>query len=140
MINKYLTILSGNPRGGEKTWHSLYENVLNSLGSDLAICTGDKWLDNQSFLKVSNYQWIINEPEDWKNYYEEHFNGTWKNYFLKGEETGLYSSGLIHFALKDIINGKGSYTSIEKTNIGILFSLARDIEAVSIIFNSLLIT
>ena len=103
MINKYLTILSGNPRGGEKTWHSLYENVLNSLGSDLAICTGDKWLDNQSFLKVSNYQWIINEPEDWKNYYEEHFNGTWKNYFLKGEETGLYSSGLIHFALKDII-------------------------------------
>lgn len=103
MKNKYLTILSGNPRGGEKTWHSLYENVLNPLSSDLAICTGDKWLKNQSFLQVSNYQWIINEPDDWKNYYEEHFNGTWKEYFLKGKDTGLYSSGLIHFALKDII-------------------------------------
>tara|TARA_B100001109_G_scaffold254365_1_gene253889 strand:+ start:974 stop:1831 length:858 start_codon:yes stop_codon:yes gene_type:complete len=103
MKNNYLTILSGNPRGGERTWHSLYENVLNPLSSDLAICTGDKWLKNQSFLQVSNYQWIIDEPDDWENYYKEHFDGTWKEYFLKGENTGLYSSGLIHFALKDII-------------------------------------
>ena len=103
MINKYLTILSGNPRGGEKTWHSLYENVLNTIGSDLAICTGDKWLDNQSFLEVSNYQWIIDEPKDWKHYYEENFDGTWNDDFLKGKDTGLYSSGIIHFALKDII-------------------------------------
>ena len=67
----------------------MYENVLNTIGSDLAICTGDKWLDNQSFLEVSNYHWIIDEPEDWKHYYEEHFDGTWNDYFLKGKDKKL---------------------------------------------------
>ena len=103
MKTKYLTILSGNPRGGEKTWESLYKNVLDNLNSDLAICTGDKWLSKQSFLGVAKYQWIFNEPKNWENYYENNFSGSWKEYFLKGENTGLFSSGLIHFALKDII-------------------------------------
>ena len=103
MNKKYLTILSGNPRGGEKTWESLYENVLDALKSDLAICTGDKWLEKQSFIDIAKYNWIIDEPNDWTSYYEDNFDGTWKEFFLRGRETGLYSSGIIHFALKDII-------------------------------------
>ncbi len=103
MNKKYLTILSGNPRGGERTWESLYENVLDTLDSDLAICTGDKWLKNQSFLDIAKFNWIIDEPNNWTTYYEDNFDGTWKEFFLRGRDTGLYSSGLIHFALKDII-------------------------------------
>lgn len=100
---KYLTILSGNPRGGEATWNSLYKNVLEPLNSDLAICTGNKWIINQSFLKVAKFKWIFEEPSNWEQYYESNFDGKWKEYFFKGIDTGLYSSGMIHFALKDII-------------------------------------
>jgi len=100
---KYLTILSGNPRGGEATWNSLYKNVLEPLNSDLAICTGSKWIINQSFLKVAKFKWIFEEPSNWEQYYESNFDGKWKEYFFKGIDTGLYSSGMIHFALKDII-------------------------------------
>ena len=103
MNNKYLTILAGSPRGGERTWQSLYSNLLEPLNSDLAICTGTKWLENQSFLENAKYSWIIEEPENWFNYYEDNFTGTWKEYFNLGKETGLYNSGSIHFALKDII-------------------------------------
>ena len=53
MGNDYLTILAGNPRGGEKTWQSLKKHVLIPLNSDLAICTGTKWIKNQSFLEYT---------------------------------------------------------------------------------------
>ena len=50
-MRKYLTILSGHPRGGEKTWNSLYRNVIEPLNSDLAVLTGNKWIANQSFVE-----------------------------------------------------------------------------------------
>ena len=103
MSKKYLTILSGSPRGGEKTWESLYRNVLNVLDSDLAICTGSKWIKAQSFVREAKYQWIIDEPEDWFDYYRDNLTGSWEDFFNKGKTTGLYNSGAIHFALKDII-------------------------------------
>lgn len=102
-MKEYLVVLAGSPRGGEETWSSLYKYVVNYLDADLAICTGDKWLSKQSFLGIAKYQWIFKEPKNWENYYENNFSGSWKEYFLKGENTGLFSSGLIHFALKDII-------------------------------------
>ena len=103
MSTKYLTVLAGSPRGGELTWQSLYRNVLNPLNSDLAICTGNKWLDSQSFIKRANYLWNFEEPEDWFQYYRENFQGNWEEYFNLGKNTGLYNSGSIHFALKDIV-------------------------------------
>jgi len=103
MTNQYLTVLAGNPRGGEKTWETLRENVLKPLNSDLAICTGDKWLNDQSFIKYADYQWVFHEPEDWFSYYIENFKGTWRQYFELGKDSGLYNSGSIHFAIKDII-------------------------------------
>ena len=103
MGNKYLTILAGSPRGGEKTWETLYREVLSPLSSDLAICTGSKWIANQSLLHEAKYKWIFEEPKDWFTYYEEKFNGKWKEFFNQGKNTGLYNSGSIHFAIKDII-------------------------------------
>jgi hypothetical protein len=116
-MKKTLTILAGHPRGGEATWSTLYENVLTPLDSDLAICTGSKWLNEQSFLDKAQYQWIIEEPKNWFDYYEKHFNGSWREYFEQGLDTGLYNSGSIHFAIKDIIlknhiNDIKNYTQI----------------------------
>tara|TARA_X000000950_G_C13920628_1_gene663150 strand:+ start:1757 stop:2623 length:867 start_codon:yes stop_codon:yes gene_type:complete len=103
MGNTYLTILAGNPRGGEKTWESLKRHVLTPLNSDLAICTGSKWLNNQSFLDYTKYKWVFDEPSEWFEYYNQNFSGTWEQYFNLGKKTGLFNSGSIHFALKDII-------------------------------------
>ena len=103
MSRKYLTVLAGSPRGGELTWQSLYRNVLDPLNSDLAICTGNKWLDSQSFIKRAKYLWDFEEPEDWFEYYRENFQGNWEEYFNLGKNTGLYNSGSIHFALKNIV-------------------------------------
>lgn len=102
-MSEYLTLLAGNPRGGEKTWKSLYKYVIEHLHSDLAICTGDKWVTDNSLFQKADYKWIFNEPDDWYEYYEKNFKGNWKEFFLIGKDTGLYNSGNIHFAIKDII-------------------------------------
>ena len=102
-MSKYLTILAGNPRGGEKTWESLYKYVIDHLNSDLAICTGDKWVSDISLFNKADYKWIFNEPEDWYEYYKSNFKGNWEKFFTMGKDTGLYNSGNIHFAIKDII-------------------------------------
>ena len=80
-----------------------YRNVIEPLNSDLAILTGNKWIANQSFVEKSNHKWLFDEPDDWFSYYEERYHGNWKKYFELGRNTGLYNSGSIHFALKDIL-------------------------------------
>ncbi len=102
-MKKYLTVLAGNPRGGEQTWESLYKYVINHLDSDLALCTGDKWVTENSLFNKSDFTWIFQEPDNWFDYYEENFTNNWYNFFSLGKETGLYNSGNIHFAIKDII-------------------------------------
>ena len=102
-MKKYLVVLAGSPRGGEKTWNSLLKYVLNPLDADLAVCTGDKFYKESLLTRNAKYEWIFNEPNNWFDYYEENFNNNWKNFFSKGKNTGLYNSGSIHFAIKDII-------------------------------------
>ncbi|MAR64468.1 MAG: hypothetical protein CMB83_00855 [Flammeovirgaceae bacterium] len=108
----YLVILAGSPRGGEKTWHSLYRYVLEPLNADLALCTSDKWNQDISLFKKAKYKWVFKEFENYLDYYNENFDGSWEKYFLTGKDTGLYSSGLIHFVFKDII--KNNYLNILK--------------------------
>ena len=61
-MSEYLTLLAGNPRGGEKTWKSLYKYVIEHLHSDLAICTGDKWVtDNSLFQKLTINGYLMNQ-------------------------------------------------------------------------------
>ena len=107
---EYLVILAGSPRGGEKTWESLFNNVINPLNADLAICCSNKWDQNNSLFKNAKYKWIFDEYEDYRDYYREKFNGSWEKYFKTGIDTGLYSSGLVHFVFKDII--KDQYLEI----------------------------
>ncbi len=102
-VKKYLTLLAGNPRGGERTWQTLYNYVLNHLNSDLAICTGDKWVEDNTLFNKADFKWIFEEPNNWFSYYEKNFSNNWYEFFSLGKETGLYNSGNIHFAIKDII-------------------------------------
>ncbi len=111
-MKNYLVILAGSPRGGERTWKSLNKYVLQPLNADLAICCSDKWDQDISLFKIANYKWIFNEFDDYKAYYEKNFNGTWREYFNTGINTGLYESGLLHFVFKDII--KSQYLEILK--------------------------
>lgn len=99
---KYLVVLAGSPRGGEKTWKSLTKKVIEPLNADLAICT-DIWDEKNLLSDAAKYKWIVGPFKNYESYYEENFKGSWKTYFNTGLETGLYSSGLIHFLFKDII-------------------------------------
>ena len=103
LLKDYLVILAGSPRGGESTWSSLYKYVTDYLDADLAICCSDKWNQNISLFEKAKYKWIFPEYEDYFKYYEENFSGNWKKYFDTGIDTGLYTSGSVHFVFKDLI-------------------------------------
>jgi hypothetical protein len=100
---KYLVVLGGSPRGGEKAWNSMYKYVKDHLKADLAICTGKKWLNNQSFIEKADYDWTFEEANDWSEYYSKNYDKQWVKAFELGRNTGLLESGFIHFAIKDII-------------------------------------
>ena len=100
---KYLVVLGGSPRGGEKAWNSMYKYVKEHLKADLAICTGRKWLNNQSFIDKAEFDWTFDEVDDWSEYYTKNHNKQWVEAFELGRNTGLFESGFIHFAIKEII-------------------------------------
>ncbi len=103
-MNKYLVILAGSPRGGERTYSSLYKRVCEYLSADLAICTSiDKVDEEISLFQKADYKWTLDIQDDFFKYYEKNFHGNWKEYFENGKGTGLYESGSIHFVFKDFI-------------------------------------
>ena len=103
MSKKYLVVLSGSPRGGKKTWLSILKYVVDPLNADLAICTTDNFVDSNILFERADYKWIMNNPNNFEDYYAKYYKGTWKEYLNKGKGLGLYESGMIHFALKDYI-------------------------------------
>ena len=111
-MSKYLVILAGSPRGGKKTWESLDKYILNPYNADLAICYGKKFSNSMTkYLEdKAKFKWIFDEPENWKDYYEDNFKGNWKKFFLNGVDLGLAGgidnhsgSGAIVCGLKDYI-------------------------------------
>ena len=98
-----MVILAGSPRGGEKTWKSLFKYVVDHLNADLAICTTDNFVSKNILFEKANYKWIMENPVNFENYYSKNYTGNWKEYLSKGKGLGLYESGMIHFALKDYI-------------------------------------
>ena len=103
-MNKYLIILAGSPRGGEKTYSSLYKYVKNHLNADLALCTTEDMYDESiSLFQNPDYLWLLKDYDNFFDYFNENFDGSWKEYFELGKGTGLYESGSIHFIFKDFI-------------------------------------
>ena len=103
MLKDYLVILAGSPRGGENTWNSLYKYVVDYLDADLALCCSDLWNQDISLFKKAKYKWIFPEFKNYFEYYTSNFDGVWQDYFETGKDTGLSSSGSVHFVFKDII-------------------------------------
>lgn len=107
---KTLTVLIGNARGGEKTWNSMYENLLKPYNSDLAICFGKTKNKNISLYKRANYIWEMEEYENWRDYYNEVCNGFWEKSLMIGVHNGVTGgidnhegSGSIIFAFRHFI-------------------------------------
>lgn len=115
--NNYLVILAGSPRGGEKAWKSMYKHVLEPLSADLAIVTGKKYLNNQSFIKKAKFHWVFDEPESWRDYFQDQ---EIFELFDIGKNTGLLESGIIQIAIKDYL--KKNYLSIVKSYDFIIFA------------------
>lgn len=93
-MEKTLVIVIGNARGGEKTWKTMYKNLLSPYKADLAVCFGHKEDKSESLYKKAKYIWEIPEYEEWADYYVENFgeNGIWKRTFEMGIGNGF--SGL----------------------------------------------
>lgn len=102
-MNKYLVILAGSPRGGSRTWKSLNKYVLKHLNADLAICLSDKWKLSDKILTNAKYEWRFEDFSENLKYYEKNFSKNWKEYLYTGKDTGLLSSGGVHFVFKDYI-------------------------------------
>ncbi len=120
MDKEYLVILAGSPRGGDKTWESLINNVLNPLKADLALCTTENFVRKNILFNSAQYLWIMKNYDNFENYYEKYYSGSWSKYLNKGEGYGLYESGKIHFAFKDFI--KRNHLNILKDYKYIIYS------------------
>lgn len=92
-MEKTLIVLNGNPRGGEKTWHSMYDNLLEPYNADLALCFGYREDKSLSLYSKAKYIWEVPEYEKWEDYYLENIGeGPWQKSFNLGSHTGF--SGL----------------------------------------------
>jgi hypothetical protein len=108
--DKTLTILIGNARGGEKTWNTLYENLLNPYNSDLALCFGEIENKNISLYQKAKYVWEVPEYKNWRDYYSNVCSGYWEQSFSLGQNDGLMGgidnnigSGSIIFAFRHFL-------------------------------------
>jgi hypothetical protein len=108
---KTLVIISGNHRGGEETWHTMYKYLLEPLDADLALVNNT--FEDNSLCKKAKFLWQINlNQEDLskslKNYYEDNFKGQqWYDFFSYHKDAGMggpivtkRGSGALVFALR----------------------------------------
>ena len=111
-MNKFLVILTGSPRGGLKTWNSLFKNIIDPLNADLAICFGNKFLKKDNFFLVqkATFDWTCEEPNNWSTYYQDNYSKKAIDFLISGSDYGMAGgiddntgSGAIVSALKDII-------------------------------------
>ena len=62
-MKNYLVVLTGLPRGGEKTWTTLKKNVLEPLDADLAICTENNIDKSTNLYSMADYLWLFDEKD-----------------------------------------------------------------------------
>lgn len=77
---KILTIILAQTRSHELTWENFKENVLDHLGSDLAVCIGGGNEDDP-YTRNAKYVWRYDpEPSDWGEAFTYMCNGNdnWK--------------------------------------------------------------
>jgi hypothetical protein len=109
-MEKTIVVLIGNARGGEETWKTLYDNLIDVYSADLLLCFGKTNNTNNSLYKKAKYIFELEEYNNWNNYYQQFFTNKWKDSFLHGKNHGLaggldsYSgSGSIIFAFRHFL-------------------------------------
>lgn len=105
--NSCLVIMIGNPRGGEITWGTAYQNLININNADLAICFGKTADHSSSLYRKSNYIWEIEEYINWRSYYEKYLHNFWEKSLKLGIQMGPIDnhvgSAAIQFAIKHFL-------------------------------------
>lgn len=109
-----LVVLLGNARGGEKTWQTMYANLLEPLQADLALMFGFSKEKKSSLYAHAKYIWETEERDDWGEYYTERCQtdhwlklaSQFKDDGIMGGLKGLPGSGAIIFALRDMLLDK----------------------------------
>mmetsp|Transcript_10389 Transcript_10389/g.14682 ORF Transcript_10389/g.14682 Transcript_10389/m.14682 type:complete len:286 (-) Transcript_10389:309-1166(-) len=116
--NSSLVILTGNLRGGEDAWESLYKNVLDVNFADLALILGREvnststpidHYQNSSLYARAKFVWNFTDYDDWADAIDL-INGTsWRETHLPfvNEDTGQFGgvkgyvgSGAINFMIR----------------------------------------
>ena len=110
-MEKTLVILLGNARGGEKTWHTMFENLIQPYNADLALLFGETKARDNSLFKAAKYVWELPEYKNWADYYNDNCIGNWREFYDKNSNTGIsggidkYSgSGAIIFAFRHYLS------------------------------------
>lgn len=110
-MDKTLIVLTGNSRGGEETWQTMFKNLMEPYNADLALCFGFTNNKKNSLYKEAKYIWEIEEYQNWIDYYYKNFtNNNWLKVFEANKISGLMGgindatgSGAIVFAIKDFL-------------------------------------
>jgi hypothetical protein len=98
--NRTLVVLMGNLRGGENTWSTLYEHVLNVNHADLALLIGDTppqyIINNATLFQRAKYIWRFQEYNDWADAVDKVYgNATWRTRLLPlAHENGEMLGGI----------------------------------------------
>ena len=67
---KVLVAVAGTTRAWELCWDGFASNVLDELGADLALCTGDRDPRPNPFYERAKYAWSFEQPDDWADVYD----------------------------------------------------------------------
>ncbi len=75
-MSKTLVIILGETRAHELTFNNFKKNVIDVLNADLCLCIGikDNYDYNNPFYKLSKYNFLYNEPEDYGDAFDYAYN------------------------------------------------------------------
>lgn len=106
-MEKTLVILLGNARGGEKTWHTMFENLIKPHNADLALLFGETSSKDNILYRSAKYVWEVPEYANWADFYNNNCSGNWREFYNKNNNTGISGgiddykgSGAIIFAFR----------------------------------------
>jgi hypothetical protein len=106
-MERTLVILLGNARGGEKTWYTMFENLIQPYNADLALLFGETTSRDNSLFKAAKYVWEVPEYINWADFYINNCTGNWREFYDKNKDTGIsggidgyIGSGSIIFAFR----------------------------------------
>ena len=114
---RILVIMMGSVRGGESTWETFYEHMLDLNGADLALVVGEASASTKatSLWKRAKYKYEFSEHDDWAETIDEVSapeRTDWRDVYLPyadpkwglwGGVNGTKGSGAIIFMIREYV-------------------------------------